>query len=152
MECSDYIAIIALAVSIITFYFQFFPNRKNLKCAKAYLWRSIDYYCLTVTLENHSRLPLSIVSVKMILKDKTYNFYNEKCFLYGGSYPTFEGTEKISVFSDEFPISLDFLSSNTFRILFDTDDNITEDTINIELDTTRGTINCKNIKVINKQY
>lgn len=156
-EFSDLIATIALIVSFITLLLQFLPNRKKVKCNNVFFWKSMAYsqehcYCLTLTLENNSVLPISITNLKLIIDKKVFVPHNERVFLYGGSYPVMDDIEKVRIFSNELPISLNGLSANTFRILFFIKKNVSLNSLSLILETTRGKITIKNVRVSDKQH
>lgn len=159
MECSDYIAIIALIISVITFFVQIYPNRLNLKCHKNYLWETCGssgdkrFYCLTSILENRSRLPISVTSIALIVGDFEYMHHNEKTFLYGGSYPTTnDDKEVVKIMSNEFPVNIDYLSAKTIRTIFNLNKEITTNKVSLRINTTRGEILVKDIEFSKEQY
>lgn len=150
---STIMSAIAIIVSVISFAYQFFQNRKNLKCNTAYFWKTFAFpdeycYCLTPILENRSKLPISITKANIVIDGETFEFHNENVFLYGGG----DETQIVNIFSNELPIFLNGLSANTFRILFFIGKDIEPESLTLILETTRGKITINNIKVNDNQY
>lgn len=153
------LSLTAIIISVISLCFQFIPNKTNLTCSNVFLWKRVEkygdsnFYCLTATYENRSRLPITITRIKIIINGIEYKHNNQSIFLFGGAYPDFDNTtEYHKVESNEFPINIDALAAKTIRTFFVIDEELKTNLLKIILETTRGQLIYSNITASTEQY